>query len=76
MNYIQHYHKFPMTLVFSEDKADYFTALQEARNQEDISVFLKFMTAQAEKYFRSEIQKITRETKESESKNRGFKFIF
>ena len=76
MNYIQHYHKFPMTLVFSEDKADYFTALQETRNQEDISVFLNFMTAQAEKYFRSEIQKITRETKESESKNRGFKFIF
>lgn len=46
MNYIQHYYDQPLTVVFREDKALYFSALEQSRQMEDMTPFRKFMYAQ------------------------------
>ncbi len=57
MNFIQAYYSLPLAIVFSEDRNDYFTALQETRQREDINIFHQFMYAQYEKYLGQEINK-------------------
>ncbi len=57
MNYIQLIFSLPMAIVFKEDKALYFEALQETRQKEDITFFRKFMYVQYEKYLQIEIDK-------------------
>ncbi len=57
MNFLQWYFNLPMAVVFKEDKALYFEALQETRQKEDINIFRKFMYAQYEKYLQTEIDK-------------------
>lgn len=76
MNYIQHFHKHPMTVVFKEDKLDYFQALEKTREQEKISVFQNFMFNQSYKYFKQEISILTKEQKQTKSKGSGMPFIF
>lgn len=76
MNYIQHYQNYPMTLVFAEDKASYFEALNKTRADENISLFTHFMMNQAKKYFKHEIGKMSKETKEIRNQRGGMKFIF
>jgi Fic family protein len=72
MNYIQHYHKSPLTRVLGEDKMDYYGSLMKTRADEDISAFRGFMYGQAEKQFLEEINLLKVETK----KNRGMSFLF
>jgi hypothetical protein len=55
MNYIQRYYSLPLAIVFSEDKAAYFEALQETRKQENKGIFTDFMYAQYEKHLQNEI---------------------
>lgn len=77
MNYIQHYHNFPMTIVFAEDKVKYFEALEQTREKNDIRIFTEFMLQQATKYFEAEIQNMSKEIKESPRRtNRGFNLLF
>lgn len=57
MNYIQEISNLPLTIVYKEDKADYFNALQETRKQDDISIFKNFMFSQYEKYLKEEIKR-------------------
>ena len=76
MNYIQHYHKQPMTIVFKEDKQDYFQALENTREKENIQIFQSFMFNQSYKYFKNEISFLTKEQKQTKSKGRGMSFIF
>ena len=57
-NFILHYHKKPLSVVFREDKGDYIHALEETRKKEDINIFRDFMFSQQTKYFEKEIQKI------------------
>ena len=57
MNFIQQYFGLPLTIVFSEDKAEYFDALEAARDKEDQAIFRKFMFGQFEKQLEQEIQK-------------------
>ncbi len=76
MNYVQHYHKQPMTIVFKEDKLDYFQALEKTREKEDPKVFQSFMFDQSFKYFNNEIKILTKEQKQSQSKGRGMSFVF
>lgn len=75
MNYIQQYHKMPLSVVYKEDKQDYFNALQETRKNEDIAIFRNFMLAQTEKFL---TEQITELTKKQTSKNtgKGFSFLF
>lgn len=75
MNYLQLYFGLPMSIVFKEDKAAYFEALQQSRKLEDIGIFRKFMYAQYEKYLLLEIEKFELINKESE-KGGGYSFVF
>jgi len=59
MNYIQAYHGLPLAIVFKEDKADYYVALQETRKQEDMQVFYDFMFGQYRKHLEQEITSYT-----------------
>jgi Fic family protein len=58
MNYIQHRFNQPMSIVFKEDKADYYKALVDTRKHEDINKFRKFMLEQHKKYLTLEIDKV------------------
>ena len=63
MNYVLAYHKQPLALLFTEDKADYFKALEDSRNQESYLPFRNFLYSQQTKFYEQEIQKINQETK-------------
>lgn len=73
MNFIQSYFDLPLAIVYKEDKADYFTALQNARKQENIKPFYYFMYDQYRKFLQAEIDAY----KESiTSKGKGFSLFF
>ncbi len=75
MNYIQHFHKLPLSIVYAEDKQDYFFALQQTREKENIFDFRNFMFEQTNKFLNEQIKELTKKqiTKKS---NSGMKFLF
>ncbi len=75
MNYLQLYVGLPMSIVFKEDKATYFEALQQTRKQEDTGIFRNFMYNQYEKYLLLEIEKFEAINK-SNKKGGGYSFVF
>jgi Fic family protein len=75
MNYLQLYFGLPMCIVFKEDKAAYFEALQQTRLKEDITVFRNFMYGQYEKYLQIEIEKFEA-MKKDDGKSGGYSFVF
>ncbi len=75
MNYLQLYFNLPLSIVFKEDKAAYFEALQQTRKEENIAIFRKFMFAQYAKYLQLEIEKFEQLDKDG-SKGKGFSFVF
>ncbi|MFP4024479.1 MAG: Fic family protein [Thiohalospira sp.] len=68
MNYIQMYHDEPLIKIFTEDRAEYIDALNQAEEKEDITIFRDFICSQQIKFYKAEIEKF-------ESKDKGF-FIF
>jgi Fic family protein len=79
MNYIQKVSDLPMSIVYKEDKADYFTALQESRKQNSLDPFKGFMFGQYEKYLKEEITKYQEILPKNDIKNkkgRGYSMIF
>ena len=75
MNYLHLYFKLPMSIVFKEDKAEYFESLLLTRRQEDISIFREFMYNQYTKYLEQEIEKYEK-MKYPDKKGNGYSFIF
>ena len=75
MNYIQQYHQMPLSVVYKEDKQDYFDALQETRKNEDISIFRNFMFSQTEKFLTEQIEELTQK-QTSKNTGKGFSFLF
>ena len=75
MNYVQQFHGFPLSVVFQEDKTQYINALQETRQQEDLSVFTDFMFQQTEKFLQQQIATLTKSQNTGISKS-GFQFLF
>lgn len=75
MNYLQLYFGLPMSIVFKEDKAVYFEALQQTRKLEDISIFRNFMYIQYKKYLLQEIEKYE-QMKKHDGKGPLYSFIF
>ena len=57
MNFIQHYFGQPLTVVFREDKKEYFTALENSRRTEDLKVFRNFMETQHIKSLKHQLLK-------------------
>lgn len=76
MNYIQHYHNHPITPVLSEDKALYFEALEQTRQQQDPEIFRKFMFEESLKYFEEEIKMMTQTQVLRKTKDKGLSFLF
>ena len=77
MNYVQHYHKEPLTLVNSSDKALYIEALDKTRNLKDLKVFEKFMFGQAGKFFKAQLKILNQAFKIiSKGTDTGISFIF
>jgi len=80
MNYIQRVADLPMAIVYKEDKADYFTALEESRQQEDASIFKYFMYTQYERYLKEEMEKYDKLTGANKKKRNiggnDFTFFF
>ncbi len=76
MNYVQKYHGQPLTVVYEQDKQDHFNALEAARNREGVGIFRAFIYGRAEKYFKREIEGLTRKQKEARSKDGGMSFLF
>jgi len=74
MNYLQLQFGLPMGIVFKEDKAAYFEALQQTRLKEDISIFRSFMYGQYEKYLLLEIEKF--ESINKKGTGAGYSFVF
>ncbi len=75
MNYLQLHFNLPLSIVFKEDKAAYFEALQQTRKDEDINIFRLFMFAQYAKYLQQEIEKFEKFEKTGE-KGKGYSFVF
>jgi Fic family protein len=57
MNYIQMYHDEPLIKIFTEDRAAYINALNEAEEQGDPGIFRNFTANQQVKFLTTEIQK-------------------
>jgi Fic family protein len=78
MNYIQSWFGLPLTIVFKEDRAEYFQALMNTREKEDISIFRQFMYGQTAKYLEAEIKKFkqSNETDKDQRKGGGYSLIF
>jgi len=66
-NYVQKRFNLPLSIVFKEDKVDYFNAIEETRKKNDISVFYNFMFSQYEKQLINEINNY-------KNKSKGFSF--
>lgn len=75
MNYIQMYHKQPLSIVFLEDKPQYIEALQETRKTENPMVFRQFMYDQTKKHLMSEIAVFKKEPK-IKPDSKGLSFLF
>ena len=59
MNYILAYHRLPLATIFSEDKLDYYRALEDSRKEKgvDLRPIRNFLFGQQEKYLSQEIEK-------------------
>lgn len=69
MNYIQFYHQEPPIKIFTEDRATYIHALNEAEAQNDLEVFRAFILQQHVKFLSAEIDKYR-------NLNKGFLLMF
>ncbi|NII28704.1 Fic family protein [Pseudoflavitalea sp. X16] len=80
MNYIQACHGLPLAIVFKEDKADYYVALQDTRKQEDKEIFYAFMFGQYKKHLEQEIasytQAMTSKPSPKKDKGNGYSLFF
>lgn len=80
MNYLQAYHGLPLAIVFKEDKADYYVALQETRKQEDMQIFNTFMFGQYRKHLEQEIASYTQAMSQkiipTKGKGNGYSLFF
>lgn len=80
MNYIQACHGLPLAIVFKEDKADYYVALQETRKQEDKQIFYAFMFGQYKKLLEQEITTYTQamhsQPRPKKDKGNGYSLFF
>lgn len=76
MNYIQYYGGHPVTPVMAEDKKLYFDALEGTREKQDLDIFREFMFEQSLKYFRAEIEILSKEQTLKKDKGKGLAFLF
>lgn len=82
MNFIQAYYQLPLAIVYKEDKAAYFSALQEARKEENTDPFNDFMQQQYQKFLLSEMKQYKQDmsasllTQKKKNKGKGFSLFY
>ncbi len=64
MNYIQLYHIEPLIKIFTEDRAEYISALNETEEKNSPEIFRNFIASQQIKYFKAEIDKFKKKDKD------------
>jgi Fic family protein len=75
MNYVQGYFNLPLGIVFKEDKADYFEALVQTREKEDMEIFRNFMMEQYERFLLQEMEHFSKAQNNYRSGS-GFSLVF
>ncbi len=73
MNQIQARYNLPYSVVYKEDKQEYFQALEQSREKESLVSFRSFMDGQYMKYLKEQIDLYKRQTGK---KDRGMSLIF
>lgn len=85
MNLLLHRFELPMAIVFKEDKLEYFNALEQSREKEEMQPFYQFMASQYTKHLKSEINQFKGQSNTNSSrvkkgqgpeKSKGFSFLF
>lgn len=76
MNYVQRYHKMPLTIVNSADKPGYISALNTSRSQKSIIPFQTFMQKQTTLFLNSQIGVLTKALKLGRKGMDGISFVF
>jgi Fic family protein len=78
MNYLQSLYHLPLSIVYKEDKADYFTALQTSRKEQSLDAFFEFMYNQYQKQLKSEIDSFNASMQQEikQNKGKGFSMFF
>lgn len=74
MNFLQNKLRLPLSIVFEEDKQDYYQALVDSRKNEDLAIFRNFMKEQYSKFLMQEIEKY--KNMKSSKGGKGFSFVF
>jgi Fic family protein len=65
MNQIQKTFNLPLSIVFQEDKLDYYKALENSRKQDSIEPIKEFMDSQYIKYLLEEMNRYQKQNKEN-----------
>lgn len=60
MNYVQLYHREPLIKIFTEDRAEYISALNETEDKENTEIFRDFICKQQLKFYKAEIKKFSK----------------
>ncbi len=60
MNYIQLYHQEPLIKIFTDDREEYISALNETENKENPDIFRDFICKQQVKFYKAEIKKFSK----------------
>jgi Fic family protein len=76
MNYVQAHYDLPLAIVYKEDKASYFEALQETRLKKDIQIFRDFMGNQYSKFLEQEIKLYKENIGTKQNGGRRFTLLF
>ncbi len=75
MNQIQSRFNLPLSIVYKEDKMEYFSALEKTREVESLKPFKEFMDIQYIKYLSGEIKRY-QEQDQNKSLGKGMSFLF
>ncbi|MFY0654098.1 MAG: Fic family protein [Cyclobacteriaceae bacterium] len=71
MNLLQQRFELPLSVVYKEDKLDYYQALEESRDEDSLQPFYNFMEAQYVRYLKAEINRY-----ENQLKGGGMNLLF
>ncbi len=59
MNYVQHYHALPLSVVNSDDRPNYVTSIQQSHREGNEQTFLRFMHHQLAGFIHRQIEQFT-----------------
>ncbi len=76
MNLIQKYFDMPLSIVYAEDKLEYFAAIEKSRETGSIEPFNVFMDAQYIKFLASEIELFEQQVKRNGKGNNTMSLLF